>query len=101
MLQNIPYILSWIIARQQSTKTPHPTSNILAVTPESASTIVVLGRARDLGMCQVLSETGRFVARGATRESATFVIGMCKMVLKDEGQAELNSQSGMRYSQSQ
>jgi minichromosome maintenance protein 10 len=48
-----------IWAKQRSTDTPHPTSNILAVTPESAASMVVLGRAKDLGMCQVIKRDGK------------------------------------------
>ncbi|GLB44212.1 putative primase zinc finger [Lyophyllum shimeji] len=39
---------------QRSSDTPHPVNNILAITPESASSIMTIGRARDLGMCCVL-----------------------------------------------
>ncbi|KAI6115004.1 hypothetical protein EV401DRAFT_2058355 [Pisolithus croceorrhizus] len=37
---------------------PHPTNNILAVTPESAGSIAIIGRARDLGMCKVTKRDG-------------------------------------------
>ncbi|KAK0207908.1 hypothetical protein DFS33DRAFT_392133 [Desarmillaria ectypa] len=43
---------------QHSTSNPHPTNNILALTPESAGTITVIGRAKDLGMCTVLKRDG-------------------------------------------
>lgn len=43
---------------QHATSTPHPTNNILALTPESAGTITVIGRAKDLGMCTVLKRDG-------------------------------------------
>ncbi|KAJ7858606.1 hypothetical protein B0H14DRAFT_3864285 [Mycena olivaceomarginata] len=36
---------------QRSNDTPHPTTNILAITPESASSILVIRRAKDLGLC--------------------------------------------------
>ncbi|KAG6828018.1 hypothetical protein H0H92_009644 [Tricholoma furcatifolium] len=39
---------------QRSNDNPHPVTNILAVTPENASSIITIGRARDLGMCAVL-----------------------------------------------
>ncbi|KAF5376070.1 hypothetical protein D9615_007682 [Tricholomella constricta] len=39
---------------QRSNDSPHPVTNILAITPESASSIMNVGRARDLGMCSVL-----------------------------------------------
>ncbi|KAF8064025.1 hypothetical protein FPV67DRAFT_1671778 [Lyophyllum atratum] len=39
---------------QRSNDSPHPVTNILAITPESASSIMGIGRARDLGMCSVL-----------------------------------------------
>ncbi|RDB23749.1 DNA replication licensing factor mcm10 [Hypsizygus marmoreus] len=38
---------------QRSNDSPHPTNNILALTPESASSIMWIGRAQDLGMCSV------------------------------------------------
>ncbi|KAF9484171.1 hypothetical protein BDN70DRAFT_910831 [Pholiota conissans] len=44
---------------QRSADTPHPVNNILAVTPESASSIMVIGRCRDLGMCQVRKQDGK------------------------------------------
>jgi minichromosome maintenance protein 10 len=34
-------------------------NNILALTPESADAIAVIGRARDLGMCGVLKRDGK------------------------------------------
>ncbi|KAF6750315.1 hypothetical protein DFP72DRAFT_1139493 [Ephemerocybe angulata] len=43
---------------QKSSDKPHPVDNILAVTPECASSIAVLGRARDLGMCAVKKKDG-------------------------------------------
>ncbi|KAK0475086.1 hypothetical protein IW261DRAFT_1646941 [Armillaria novae-zelandiae] len=43
---------------QHATSTPHPTNNILALTPESAGTITAIGRAKDLGMCTVLKRDG-------------------------------------------
>ncbi|KAF8554285.1 hypothetical protein OG21DRAFT_1113439 [Imleria badia] len=44
---------------QRNDKTPHPVDNILAVTPESAASIAIIGRARDLGMCQVTKRDGK------------------------------------------
>ncbi|KAJ3509617.1 hypothetical protein NLJ89_g5126 [Agrocybe chaxingu] len=44
---------------QRSTDTPHPVDNVLAITPESASSIMVIGRARDLGMCSVRRQDGK------------------------------------------
>ncbi|KJA24908.1 hypothetical protein HYPSUDRAFT_161464 [Hypholoma sublateritium FD-334 SS-4] len=44
---------------QRSADTPHPVDNVLAVTPEAAASIIVVGRARDLGMCQVLKQNGK------------------------------------------
>ncbi|KAG1740634.1 hypothetical protein EDB19DRAFT_1895312 [Suillus lakei] len=38
---------------------PHPTDNILAVTPESADSIAIIGRAQDLGMCKVHKRDGK------------------------------------------
>ncbi|KAG0702785.1 hypothetical protein DFH29DRAFT_483440 [Suillus ampliporus] len=45
--------------RNKKNGKPHPTDNILAVTPESAETIAIIGRAQDLGMCKVLKRDGR------------------------------------------
>ncbi|KAJ2925004.1 hypothetical protein H1R20_g12108, partial [Candolleomyces eurysporus] len=44
---------------QKTTDKPHPVDNILAVTPESASSIAIIGRARDLGMCTVKKKDGK------------------------------------------
>ncbi|KIM41854.1 hypothetical protein M413DRAFT_71601 [Hebeloma cylindrosporum] len=44
---------------QRSNDSPHPVNNILALTPESASSIMVLGRSRDLGMCTVRRQDGK------------------------------------------
>ncbi|KAG5221149.1 DNA replication licensing factor mcm [Salix suchowensis] len=44
---------------QRSEDTPHPVNNILAITPSSASTILVLGRSKDLGMCMVVKRDGK------------------------------------------
>ncbi|KAF9468289.1 hypothetical protein BDZ94DRAFT_1209274 [Collybia nuda] len=44
---------------QRSNDNPHPTNNILAVTPESAESIMVIGRSRDLGMCMVSKKDGK------------------------------------------
>jgi minichromosome maintenance protein 10 len=44
---------------KRSTDSPHPTDNILALTPESAASIMVIGRARDLGMCAVMRKDGK------------------------------------------
>ncbi|EGO02999.1 hypothetical protein SERLA73DRAFT_103056 [Serpula lacrymans var. lacrymans S7.3] len=44
---------------QRAADTPHPVNNILAVTPESADSIMSIGRARDLGMCKVLKRDGK------------------------------------------
>ncbi len=46
-------------ASQRSEDTPHPVNNILAVTPSSASTILILGRSKDLGMCMVVKRDGK------------------------------------------
>ncbi|KAG9310850.1 hypothetical protein JVU11DRAFT_8705 [Chiua virens] len=43
---------------QRNDKTPHPVDNILAVTPESATSIAIVGRARDLGMCKLDRQEG-------------------------------------------
>ncbi|KAF9450739.1 hypothetical protein P691DRAFT_664712 [Macrolepiota fuliginosa MF-IS2] len=44
---------------QRSQDTPHPVNNILALTPESSDSIVVIGRSRDLGMCGVVKRDGK------------------------------------------
>ncbi|THH12507.1 hypothetical protein EW146_g7635 [Bondarzewia mesenterica] len=44
---------------QRSADTPHPTNNILALTPESAGSVAVIGHARDLGMCTVVKRDGK------------------------------------------
>ncbi|PCH37100.1 hypothetical protein WOLCODRAFT_83678 [Wolfiporia cocos MD-104 SS10] len=43
---------------QRSAEAPHPTDNILALTPESVSSIAVIGQARDLGMCTAVKRDG-------------------------------------------
>lgn len=45
--------------RNNNNGKPHPTDNILAVTPESAESIAIIGRAQDLGMCKVLKRDGK------------------------------------------
>ncbi|KAG2005697.1 hypothetical protein CC2G_002081 [Coprinopsis cinerea AmutBmut pab1-1] len=44
---------------QKSADKPHPVDNILAVTPESASSVAILGKARDLGQCGVRKKDGK------------------------------------------
>ncbi|EPQ55896.1 hypothetical protein GLOTRDRAFT_40728 [Gloeophyllum trabeum ATCC 11539] len=44
---------------QRSNDAPHPVNNILALTPESADSIVVIGHAKDLGMCTVVKRDGK------------------------------------------
>ncbi|KAJ7042899.1 hypothetical protein C8F04DRAFT_56377 [Mycena alexandri] len=44
---------------QRSNDTPHPTTNILAITPESASSIMIIGRAKDLGLCGAFKRDGK------------------------------------------
>ncbi|EIN05263.1 hypothetical protein PUNSTDRAFT_146103 [Punctularia strigosozonata HHB-11173 SS5] len=44
---------------QRSADDPHPVTNILALTPESAASIEILGTARDLGMCTVTKRDGK------------------------------------------
>ncbi|OBZ78039.1 hypothetical protein A0H81_01842 [Grifola frondosa] len=43
---------------QRSGDAPHPTDNILAITPESEASIAVIGQSRDLGMCMVTKRDG-------------------------------------------
>ncbi|GJE94792.1 hypothetical protein PsYK624_109650 [Phanerochaete sordida] len=44
---------------QRAGDAPHPTDNILALTPESLASILVLGHAQDLGMCHVVRRDGK------------------------------------------
>lgn len=44
---------------QRTQDSPHPVNNILALTPESADSIAVIGRSRDLGMCSVTKRDGQ------------------------------------------
>ncbi|EKM58109.1 uncharacterized protein PHACADRAFT_88712 [Phanerochaete carnosa HHB-10118-sp] len=44
---------------QRSGDAPHPTDNILALTPESLQSILVLGHSQDLGMCHVVKRDGK------------------------------------------
>ncbi|KAH9950843.1 hypothetical protein B0H21DRAFT_722081 [Amylocystis lapponica] len=43
---------------QRAADAPHPTDNVLAITPESVSSLAVLGYAQDLGMCSVTRRDG-------------------------------------------
>ncbi|KAI0330123.1 hypothetical protein GY45DRAFT_1324208 [Cubamyces sp. BRFM 1775] len=43
---------------QRSVDKPHPTDNILALTPESDASIAVIGYAQDLGMCRATKRDG-------------------------------------------
>ncbi|CDO73927.1 hypothetical protein BN946_scf185016.g84 [Trametes cinnabarina] len=43
---------------QRATDKPHPTDNILALTPESDASIAVIGYAQDLGMCRATKRDG-------------------------------------------
>ncbi|TDL26871.1 hypothetical protein BD410DRAFT_763043 [Rickenella mellea] len=45
--------------QNKSSDTPHPVTNILALTPESAQSIEIIGMSRDLGMCAVLKRDGK------------------------------------------
>ncbi|KAJ7699372.1 hypothetical protein B0H17DRAFT_1167798 [Mycena rosella] len=44
---------------QRANDKPHPTTNILAITPESASSVMVIGRAKDLGLCGAVKRDGK------------------------------------------
>ncbi|KAJ7153483.1 hypothetical protein C8R43DRAFT_923366 [Mycena crocata] len=44
---------------QRSNDKPHPTTNILAITPDCASSMMVLGRAKDLGLCGAVKRDGK------------------------------------------
>lgn len=43
---------------QRSGDAPHPTDNILAITPESVESIAVIGYSLDLGMCKAVRRDG-------------------------------------------
>ncbi|KAJ3546406.1 hypothetical protein NM688_g5519 [Phlebia brevispora] len=44
---------------QRSGDTPHPTDNILAITPDSADAIAIIGHSQDLGMCSAIKRDGK------------------------------------------
>ncbi|KAF9268986.1 hypothetical protein L218DRAFT_412793 [Marasmius fiardii PR-910] len=44
---------------QRRSDDPHPVNNILAITPESASSIVTIGKSKDLGMCTAVKRDGK------------------------------------------
>ncbi|KAH7882687.1 hypothetical protein F5I97DRAFT_1931298 [Phlebopus sp. FC_14] len=44
---------------QRSGEKAHPRDNILGVTPESANSMAIIGRAQDLGMCKVVKRDGK------------------------------------------
>ncbi|KAF8583408.1 hypothetical protein K439DRAFT_1412151 [Ramaria rubella] len=44
---------------QRNSSAPHPTTNILAITPTSAQSIAIIGRSRDLGMCGATKRDGK------------------------------------------
>ncbi|KAF7977888.1 hypothetical protein HWV62_2434 [Athelia sp. TMB] len=64
---------------QRAADSPHPSSNILAVTPESSESIVVLGRAKDLGTCQVVKHDGKTAVERRRAGRAEFAIGTSGM----------------------
>ncbi|KAI0746488.1 hypothetical protein C8Q80DRAFT_1219897 [Daedaleopsis nitida] len=43
---------------QRATDKPHPTENILALTPESDESIAIIGYAQDLGTCRAMKRDG-------------------------------------------
>ncbi|KAI0718404.1 hypothetical protein C8T65DRAFT_763318 [Cerioporus squamosus] len=43
---------------QRSADKPHPTENILALTPESDTSIAIIGYAQDLGRCRAMKRDG-------------------------------------------
>ncbi|OSX62254.1 hypothetical protein POSPLADRAFT_1142839 [Postia placenta MAD-698-R-SB12] len=43
---------------QRSADAPHPTDNILAITPDSVNSIAVIGYSQDLGMCKAVKRDG-------------------------------------------
>ncbi len=44
---------------QRAGDTPHPTDNVLALTPDSVESIAVVGHSQDLGMCSVVKRDGK------------------------------------------
>ncbi|KZT02785.1 uncharacterized protein LAESUDRAFT_738494 [Laetiporus sulphureus 93-53] len=44
---------------QRSSDAPHPTDNILALTPESIFSVAVIGYSQDLGMCTAIKRDGK------------------------------------------
>ncbi|KAF8705195.1 Primase zinc finger, partial [Rhizoctonia solani] len=44
---------------QRNTGNPHPRDNALAITPENAESIAVLGYSRDLGSCRAIKRDGK------------------------------------------
>ncbi|KAF9502811.1 hypothetical protein BS47DRAFT_1490588 [Hydnum rufescens UP504] len=44
---------------QKGAAKPHPTDNVLALTPKNASSIVIIGQSRDLGTCHTLKRDGK------------------------------------------
>lgn len=39
-----------------------PNANVLSITPESADSIIVIGKSRDLGSCQAMKKDGNLCA---------------------------------------
>ncbi|KAF8192744.1 hypothetical protein K438DRAFT_1919276 [Mycena galopus ATCC 62051] len=44
---------------ERKNDSPHPTTNILAITPDSSSSILIIGRAKDLGLCVAVKRDGK------------------------------------------
>ncbi|KAI0703739.1 hypothetical protein BC835DRAFT_1317357 [Cytidiella melzeri] len=44
---------------QRAGDKPHPTDNILALTPETIDSVAVIGQSQDLGMCTVVKRDGK------------------------------------------
>lgn len=44
---------------QKGTNKPHPTDNVLALTPENAQSIIIIGESLDLGKCPVEKRDGK------------------------------------------
>ncbi|KAJ7353201.1 hypothetical protein DFH08DRAFT_956279 [Mycena albidolilacea] len=58
-----------------SNDTPHPATNILAITPESASSILVIRRAKDLGLCIAVKRDGKWGLKPLEESSgATYLV---------------------------
>lgn len=54
-----PRVLRPYQAGRGSSENPHPTMNVLGISPNSASSILVIGKSRDLGHCVATRKDGK------------------------------------------